>query len=102
MEDAQGILFFCRQIMDYAGGVGRIVPTDVKEIADVVLLKRIENFAAVCAVGLIARRSERRGGRRGESLKEIMPEAVEGNEFLFDNPAHAVSGPKKLINMPKP
>ncbi len=81
---AELVAFLCGQVVDDAGGVGRVVAADVEEIADVVLLEAVENFLAIGRVRLVARREPRAAaGVCAMPLEQVIRDGFQADEFLL-------------------
>ena len=69
VDRAQRMAGLLRLLGDDAHGVRGIVAADVEEGVDFVRLEDLEDLLAILEVGLVARRAERRGGRRRDRLE---------------------------------
>ena len=95
MESADRLPFGGGLFGDDAHGVGGIVAADVEKRVDLMRAQDLEDFLAIFAIGLVARRPER-GGRRSRDRFQIAHALLaEVDEFVVDDAAHAVQGRRR-------
>jgi hypothetical protein len=81
--------------------VGRVVPSHVEEIADVVLLHDLEHARAILFVGFVASGKKRRGWRLGHPLKVVRCFACQIQEVFLDDSLDAMNGAVDRLHLGK-
>ena len=99
MDAAQVVARLVRLLRDDPHGVRAVVAADVEETADRVRLQHAEDLLAVCMIGLVARRAERRGRRERHHVEVVRRLLREVHQLLVDNAAHAMQRAVDLPNL---
>ena len=98
MSDAQGYAAHLRLFGEDAGGVGGVVPADVEEVADMLLLEDVEQFGAFFGGRFVAAGTQCRGGGGGNLLKQLIGGGAQIDEIAFENAVDAVAGTENGAN----
>ena len=102
MDGAQRMAFARRLFGDDAHCVGGIVAADVKESVDLLGAQHLEDFLAIFAVGLVARRAERRRWAGSDRFQVDGGLLAEIDQILVDDAAHAMPRAIDVIDAGEP
>ena len=92
------ISLLLRLIRDDARGISGVVAADIVEIADIQLLERLEDLAAVVRRRFQPAAAERRGWRRGNRLELLRAHLAEVDVIPLQDAGDAVPRAENLID----